>query len=459
MSPILGSLRRAPYFAIHPFAIHPFAIHHFQILNMSSTITSLQGIEILDSRGRPTVKAQLELSSGVRAHASVPSGASTGVSEALELRDGDPKRYGGKGCRQAVANLNGPIREALLGPSFAHPFEVDQQLLALDGTPQKSRLGANALLAVSLAFARAQALEQGVPLYRYLAHMVDRPITHLPRLTINLFSGGLHAGGIIPLQDSLVIPVGASTVDASLSTTYAVYQAAAELIRTRYGMRLLTADEGGLSPDFKAAEEMFQLTVDAIEEAGYEVGADVAMALDVAASHFYRDGSYHIQGAPLSGPEMVEVLDQWTRRYPIISVEDGLAEDDWAHWPRLRQRLAGRAIVMGDDLLCTNPKLIQQAVDRDAANALLLKVNQIGTLYEAAQALRLARKHQWAVTISARSGETEDNWLADLAVGWGGDYIKVGSINQSERLAKYNRLLEIEQETRLPLAALPQVSG
>lgn len=417
-----------------------------------SVITQISGQEILDSRGRPTVKATVTLAGGVAASASVPSGASTGGAEAVELRDGDPARYGGLGCRSAVAHIEGEIRTALRGASVAHPFEVDRWLTELDGTPDKSRLGANALLAVSLAFARARAAEEDLPLYRFFSQLIDEEEPRrLPRLTVNLFSGGLHAGEILPVQDCLVVPRSATTVDDSLAMTYAVYQCAAELVRSRYGMRLLTADEGGLSPDFARVEEMFELAVESIRRAGLQPGTDMELAIDVAASHFYTKGQYHIGGEAIGGDTMTDVLARWAADYPIGSIEDGLAEDDWDHWPGLCRRLGGRLAVMGDDLLCTNPERIRRAAAARAANALLLKVNQIGTLREAAEALRLAKAAGWTVTISARSGETEDNWLADLAVGWGGDFIKIGSINQSERLAKYNRLLEIERETGWPL--------
>jgi len=419
-----------------------------------STIIHIGGQEILDSRGRPTVKATVRLKSGAEASASIPSGASTGDAEAIELRDGETVRYGGLGCRRAVAHIEGAIRRALTDESFSHPFDLDRQLIELDGTPNKGRLGANALLSVSLAYARACAEEEGLPLYRFFSQLIDEDIRRLPRLTVNLFSGGLHAGEILPVQDCLVVPRSATTIDDSLAMTYAVYQGAAELVRSRYSMRLLTADEGGLSPDFERVEEMFELAVESIRQAGLRPAADMTLAIDVAASHFYKGGYYQLGGGAIDGEAMVEVLARWAADYPIISIEDGLAEDDWAHWPRLCRRLGRQLAIMGDDLLCTNPQRIRRAIDAVAANALLLKVNQIGTLREAAEALRLAKASGWTVTISARSGETEDNWLADLAVGWGGDFIKVGSINQSERLAKYNRLLEIERETGWPLAPI-----
>jgi enolase len=434
------------------------------------TIQRLTGREILDSRGRPTVYATCELASGVRGSASVPSGASTGAAEALELRDGDTRRYRGLGCRAAAANLGGEIHGALAGRAFAIQQELDQTLTTLDGTPNKSRLGANALLAASLAFARAAAAERGVPLYQYFADILNDergtmndesassslivPRSSLPRLTVNLFSGGKHAGGQVPIQDVLLAPISPRTVDESLAMVYEIYQAAAELTNRTYGMRALTADEGGLAPAFPNAEAMLDDAVAAIRAAGLTPGRDVALAVDMAASHFYRDGRYHLGGQPLDGPAMVETITGWLDSYPLVSVEDGLAEEDWDTWPMLRTRIAGRALVLGDDLLCTNPARIQRAIDLRAADALLLKVNQIGTLSAAAAACRVARAAGWHVTVSARSGETEDDWLADLAVGWGGDQIKVGSITQSERLAKYNRLLAIEAETGWPLAAV-----
>jgi enolase len=418
-------------------------------------IKTLSGLEILDSRGRPTVRATCELASGAHGIAAAPSGASTGAAEALELRDGDPRRYGGLGCRRAVGHINQELQQALAGRSFEHQRQLDQAMLNLDGSPNKSRLGANAILAVSLAFARACAAEQGRPLYQYLASLLPQPLRTLPRPTINLFSGGKHAGQQAPIQDVLVVPASARSIDEALAMTFAVYQAAAELSYRQYGMRALTADEGGLAPAFPHAEAMLADAVEAIRAAGLEPGRDIALAIDVAASHFYREGRYHLGQESLDSQEMIAQLRAWVNRYPIVSVEDGLAEEDWTHWPELRASLAGRALTLGDDLLCTNPARIRRAIKTQAADALLLKVNQIGTLTEAAVAYQLARSAGWRITISARSGETEDNWLADLAVGWAGDQIKVGSITQSERLAKYNRLLEIEAKTGLPLVDWP----
>lgn len=414
-------------------------------------IKRLAGLQILDSRGRPTVRATCELTSGASGTASVPSGASTGSAEALELRDGDPRYFRGLGCRKAVGHINGELNETLSNCSFQNQQELDRALTELDGTPNKSRLGANAILAISLAFARAQANERGVPLYEHFADMIDQPLRSLPRPAVNLFSGGKHAGGQVPIQDVLVVPLSAKTMDEALAAVYEVYQSAVELTNRKYSTRALTADEGGLAPPFHNAETMLEDAVASISKAGLEPGRDVALAVDVASTHFYKAGRYHLEGKQLDGDEMVEQLFLWSKRYPIISIEDGLHEEDWKHWSRLCSRLANRALIVGDDLLCTNPERIRRAVRERAADTLLLKVNQIGTLTEAAESHRTARSAGWRVVVSARSGETEDDWLADLAVGWAGHQIKVGSITQSERLAKYNRLLAIESATKLPL--------
>ena len=419
------------------------------------SIQRLHGLEVLDSRGRPTVQATCVLAGGANGTASVPSGASTGSAEALELRDGDPRRYRGLGCRRAVANIDGPLNDALAGKPLTDQQALDRAMIALDATPNKARLGANALLAVSLAFARAVAAERGVPLYQQFADILGQSLRALPRPTINLFSGGKHAGGQVPIQDVLLVPLAARTIDEALSTCFDVYQSAVELIASSYAMRALTADEGGLAPPFPNAERMLEDAVTAIRMAGREPGQDVALAVDVASSHFFRDGCYELGDERLDSAAMVERLRDWVTRYPILSVEDGLAEDDWANWPALVRACGGRALVLGDDLLCPNPARIRRAVDNGAANALLLKVNQIGTLTEAAEAYRLARSAGWSITVSARSGETEDDWLADLAVSWAADQIKIGSLTHGERLAKYNRLLEIEAATGLPLAQWP----
>jgi enolase 1/2/3 len=414
-------------------------------------IERLSAAEILDSRGRPTISATCRLTSGATASGSVPSGASTGFAEAVELRDGDPKRYRGLGCRQAVEHINSGIRDALSCQSFSDQAGLDRALIELDGVANKSRLGANAILAVSVAFARASALDRELPLYLYFAEILGAKPDTLPRLTINLFSGGVHGGRQVAIQDVLIVPKRSTTIDESLVMAYDVYQAAAEIVQTRYGVRLLRADEGGLAPPCRSSRELIEVAVEAIRAAGYRPSSDLALALDVASSHFYAQGRYLLDGESLDSSGMIAHLARWVEEYPIISVEDGLAEDDWEWWPRLRETLENRALVLGDDLLCTNPQRIRRAIEECACNALLLKPNQIGTLTEAAEAFALAKSAGWQVAVSVRSGETEDNWAADLAVGWCGDQFKPGSITQSERLAKYNRLLAIESETRWPV--------
>ncbi len=380
------------------------------------SIETVDAWEILDSRGRPTVAATVVLEGGAAATISVPSGASTGRAEAKELRDGG-KRFRGLGCQQAVANIRGPIAAALKNGSFESQEQLDTQLLELDGTADKSRLGANAILAVSLAFARAAAAQGHLELFEYFNSLLPSTAPRLPALSINLFSGGKHAFGQVAIQDVLVIPRSGSSTSDRLAQMYDIYQEAAVIIRKRYAVPALTADEGGLAPPFANSSEMLETAIEAIQGAGYELGTQVALAVDVAASHFITDGGlYQLDNRTLSPDELIEIIDTWSRRYQLVSVEDGL------------------------------PARIQRAVESSAANALLLKVNQIGTLTEAKKAYLLARQAGWRISISARSGETEDNWLADLAVGWAGDFIKVGSITQSERLAKYNRLLQIEYD-------------
>lgn len=421
-------------------------------------IEELAGREILDSRGRPTVQATCVFEGGIRASAAVPSGASTGTAEMLELRDGDPRRYGGMGCRKAVAMISGPIREALIGRRIDDQAELDRLLVSLDGTSNKSRFGANAILAVSIVFARCMANERRIPLWQHFADLVGRQPNTLPQLTINLFSGGKHAGQQVAIQDVLIVPTAARTIDESLVIAYDVYQKAAQLILERYGMRLLRADEGGMAPPCSTPEEMIETAIDAIRDAGFEPGEDVALAIDVAATHFHTPEGYRFRTETLSSEQMIERVGRWVDSYPIISIEDGLAENDWHSWPKLRTSIEDRALVVGDDLLCTNPERIRCAIAEQSCNALLLKVNQIGTLTEATEAYLLARGAGWPVTVSVRSGETEDNWAADLAVAWG-DQFKNGSITQSERLSKYNRLLEIERDTGLVVRHWPATSG
>jgi enolase len=361
------------------------------------------------------------------------------------LRDGDLARYRGLGCRKAVANINGEINRTVSGRAFDTQADLDRTLIDLDGTPNKSRLGANAVLAVSIAFARAQAAEAGIPLWQSFATLIPYRAPSLPRLTINLFSGGKHAGSQVAIQDVLLVPQAAS-VDESLAWTFDVYQTAAEFSQKHFGLRLLRADEGGLAPPFNSSETMISAALECIDQAGYTAGKHFALAVDVAASQFYSGGMYQLDRELLEPRAMADRVESWTHKYPVISVEDGLAENDWEFWPVLANALAPRCLAMGDDLLCTNAQRIRKAIEMKAATALLLKPNQAGTLTEAAEAYVLARGAGWSVTVSVRSGETEDNWAADLAFGWAADYFKNGSITQSERLAKYNRLLEIESQ-------------
>jgi enolase len=414
-------------------------------------VDTVSGQEIIDSRGRPTVLATCVLRGGVRASASVPAGASTGSAEAKELRDGDPRRYSGLGCQRAVAKIDDEISSAVSGKRFDNQQQFDHTVIELDGTPDKSHLGANAILAVSLAFAKATALSSGRPLYQVFSELLERRPQSLPRLTINLFSGGKHAGAQVAIQDVLIVPLRATTIDETLAAAHDVYEAAADLIFRRYGMRRLRADEGGLAPPVRSSQEMIELALESIHAAGYKRDTDIALAVDIAATQFYRASRYHLDGEVLDGLEMVERLSEWVEKYSLRSVEDGLAEEDWSHWRMLRSRIAGKALVVGDDLLCTNLSRIAQAIERESCDALLLKVNQTGTLTEAAEACRLARSARWSVIVSVRSGETEDTWAADLAVGWCADYFKNGSITQSERTAKYNRLLAIERDTGWPV--------
>ena len=410
-------------------------------------IERLRGLEILDSRGNPTVQATCLLRGGVEAAASVPSGASVGSAEAHELRDGDPTRYRGRGCTKAVANIEQVIGPAVCGRAFGSQHELDQFLVELDGTPNKSRLGANAILAVSLAFARASALEAQVPLYEYFARMVGAVPDALPLLPMNLFSGGEHAGRQVSIQDVLILPIAFRTLDAVLTAAHAIYDAAALLIQERYGMRQLVADEGGLAPPCRNSDEMISLAVEAITRAGFTPGNEIALALDVASTHFYSEGEYALDEQNLDSAAMVEQLRDWTQKYPVVSVEDGLAEEDWESWPVLLAEIGDRACVVGDDLLCTNADRVRRAIKHHACNALLLKVNQAGTLSDAAAAYHLAIAAGWKVIVSVRSGETEDHWAADLAVGWNADQFKNGSITRSERLAKLNRLIQISRDT------------
>jgi enolase len=413
--------------------------------------------EVLDSRGRPTVEAEVLCAGGAWGRAIVPSGASTGRHEAVELRDGDPARFRGKGVRQAVGHVRDVIGPALVGRDVTDQAGIDRRLCELDGTPDKGRLGANAILAVSLACAHAAAADRGLPLWRSLD---TEGRARLPLPMVNLISGGLHAGGNLDFQDFLLLPVGARSYSQALEMTVAVYRTLAEVL-TGHGFEgVLVGDEGGFGPRLKGNEQAVEMILEAIRRTGLQPGLDAALALDVAASHFYRDGRYHLRadgGKVLDAGGLVELLTRWADAYPILSIEDGLAEDDHDGWRRLTAVLGGRVQLIGDDLFATNPQRLRQGIAAAEATAVLVKVNQIGTLTETLEVVRMAREAGYRAVISARSGETEDATLADLAVASGAGQIKVGSVARSERLAKYNQLLRIEEALgpNAPFAAWP----
>lgn len=419
---------------------------------MSLTIRNLRGLEVLDSRGNPTVMVEVGLSDGTVASAQVPSGASTGTHEAHELRDGDPARYAGKGVRKAVAKVDGELARELRGTSAEDQAALDRRMLELDGTPNKSALGANAILGVSCAVARAVARSRGVPLWRHLA-ATRRPVLPVPM--VNILSGGLHAGRSFEFQDFLAIPLGFATHAEALEAITGVHRAACVALQKRGCVLTGVADEGGWGPKLANNREALDVMVEAIEGAGYRAGEQVAIAIDVAASHFYADGRYELrtERRSLVPREMIEMLADWASRYPIVSIEDGLAEDDWSAWGELTSRLGTRMQLIGDDLFVTNPARLERGIRERVANAVLVKMNQIGTLTETFQVIDRAREAGFRAVISARSGETEDSFLADLAVASGAGQIKVGSITRSERLAKYNRLLEIEHSTAVVYAS------
>ena len=415
---------------------------------MSLTIQTVKAWEILDSRGNPTIEAFLSLSDGSHAAAQVPSGASTGKHEAVELRDHDPARYHGKGVTQAVANVNGPIASALSGKP-AIQSEADRLMIELDGSPNKSNLGANAILGVSCALARALALSANLPLWQSL--MATHAAPSLPVPMVNILSGGLHAGSQIEFQDFLIIPHGFDTYARALEATVAIHAAAAATILEAGYILTGVADEGGWGPRLESNEAALKLLTQSIERAGFQPGEQVSIAIDVAATHFYGDGMYHLHSEDrvLNSEQMADLLGEWVNRYPIVSLEDGLAEDDWTGWRSLTKRLADSINLVGDDLFTTNPIRLRRGIEQNAANAVLVKMNQIGTLSETFEVLELAAANNYAAIVSARSGETEDSFLADLAVAGGAGQIKIGSITRSERLSKYNRLLRIERESGL----------
>jgi enolase len=416
---------------------------------MDSTIESVSAIEILDSRGNPTIEVEVTLMDGAWGRAAVPSGASTGVHEALELRDGDKKRYMGKGVTKAVANVNGVISDALFGWDAAEQKAIDQELLTLDGTPNKSKLGANAILGVSLAVSKAAANSLGLPLYRYLggvfAHVLPVPM-------LNIMNGGAHTSWqSTDMQEFMVMPFGAASFSEGLRWGAEIYHSLKSVLKEK-GYSTLVGDEGGFAPSLKANNEAVELILTAIEKAGFKAGRgkDVAIALDPAASEFYETETktYNLrkEGRKLSGAEMVEFWSKWVKDYPIVSIEDGLAQDDWDSWKMLVKTIGDTTQLVGDDLLVTNPARVREAIKENAANALLVKVNQIGTLTETIEAVETCHRAGWRAVTSHRSGETEDATIADLAVALNTGQIKTGAPARSDRVAKYNQLLRIEAE-------------
>lgn len=408
-------------------------------------ISMIAAQEILDSRGNPTVRVHLELESGIRVSASVPSGASTGENEAVELRDGDMARYGGKGVRRAVANVNDTIAPRLIGLEAHRQAEIDALMLDLDGTPNKARLGANAILGVSMAAARAAAQAAALPLYAYLG---GPGATRLPVPMMNILNGGKHADNSVDFQEFMVMPVGAPCFAEALRYGAETFHGLAKILKKK-GYATAVGDEGGFAPNLKSNEEACEVIVEAIRAAGYEPGRDIAIALDPAASSFYADGAYDLAKSGLgrkSADEMIALYGRWIDAYPIVSIEDGLDENDWAGFARQTAAQGERIQIVGDDIFVTNTAFVRRGVAERTANAVLIKLNQIGTVTETIQAIGLCREAGWNYVISHRSGETEDTFMADFTVAMGGGQIKTGSLCRSERIAKYNRLLEIEAE-------------
>ncbi|MGB1250977.1 MAG: phosphopyruvate hydratase [Candidatus Promineifilaceae bacterium] len=406
-------------------------------------IEAIHGREVLDSRGNPTVEVEVLLDDGAHGQAIVPSGASTGVHEAWEKRDGDEGRYLGKGVQSAIDLINEEIAGEVVGLDATYQHELDQTMIDLDGTENKQRLGANAILGVSLAVAKAAANSVSLPLYQYLGGVNARV---LPVPMMNIMNGGKHAAGATDLQEFMVMPVGAPTFAEGLRWGVEIYHNLKKVLHKK-GYRTTTGDEGGFAPKVSANSEAFDLILEAIEKAGYRPGEDIMLAMDAAASEFYEDGKYHLktENKILTGSEMVDFWADWCEKYPIISIEDGLHEDDWDAWSLLMNRVGDKVQIVGDDLLVTNVKRIQTGFDRKAANSLLCKVNQIGTLTESIQAVQTVQRHGWTAVVSHRSGETEDNTIADLAVALNAGQIKTGAPARSDRVAKYNQLLRIEE--------------
>jgi enolase len=408
-----------------------------------SAIKDVTGLEIIDSRGNPTVEAEVVLASGARGRAAVPSGASTGSREAHELRDGDKKRYLGKGVGKAVANVNGEIRKAVIGRDSAGQRELDQRLIELDGTPNKARLGANAVLAVSLANAKAVAAEHGVALYELLGGG-KREYT-LPLPMMNIINGGAHADNSVDIQEFMILPVGAPSFSECLRYGVEVFHALKAVLKGKK-MNTAVGDEGGFAPDLGSNEEALQTISEAIDKAGYKLGRDVVLGLDVASSEFFSGGAYTLESEDrkFSSAEFVDFLADLVARYPIVSIEDGMAENDWDGWALLSKRLRDKVQLVGDDLFVTNTEILKQGIDKKIANSILIKPNQIGTLTETLDAIAMADKAGYSAVVSHRSGETEDATIADIAVATAATQIKTGSLCRSDRLAKYNQLLRIE---------------
>ncbi|MFZ5556838.1 MAG: phosphopyruvate hydratase [Pseudomonadota bacterium] len=409
-----------------------------------SAIVDVVAREILDSRGNPTVEADVLLESGSMGRAAVPSGASTGQKEAIELRDGDRQRYLGKGVLKAVENVNTEISEAIVGLDAAEQAFIDQTLVELDGTDNKSRLGANAILAVSMAVAKAAAEESGLPLYRYIGGVGH---TAMPVPLMNVINGGAHANNRLDLQEFMIIPVGAQTFRDALRCGAEVFHALKKLLHDK-GMPTTVGDEGGFAPDLPNNEAALQLIMQAIEAAGYLPGPDVAIGLDCAASEFFKEGRYRLEaeGRSLSAAEFADVLSGWTAKYPILSIEDGMSELDWEGWKLLTDRLGKTVQLVGDDVFVTNTRILREGIKQGVANSILIKVNQIGTLSETLAAIEMARRAGYTAVVSHRSGETEDTTIADIAVATNAMQIKTGSLSRSDRLAKYNQLLRIEED-------------
>ncbi len=410
-----------------------------------STIIEVHAREILDSRGNPTVEADVVLSSGATGRAAVPSGASTGEHEAVELRDGDPKRYGGKGVSEAVRNVNEVIGPRLEGMAATDQIAVDAEMMDLDGTPNKGKLGANAILAVSLAVARAAANDVGLPLYRYLGGPMARV---LPVPMMNILNGGAHASNNVDAQEFMIVPIGAESFPEALRMGVETFHALKKVL-TKKGLATAVGDEGGFAPMLPSNEAALDVVMQAIEAAGYQPGSDLAIALDVAASELYQDGEYVFKkgdGSRRHAEQMVDLYQSWVDRYPIVSIEDGLAENDWEGWALLTERLHDRVQLVGDDLFVTNVDRLGRGIEEGVGNAVLVKVNQIGTLTETLQCIELAKGSAYGVIISHRSGETEDTFIADLSVASGAGQIKTGSASRTDRTAKYNQLLRIAEE-------------